>query len=576
MKAPTQRIRWAGFAALATSMLVAACGGGGGGGSEEAPLATRTCDQLASATVPAADIGLPTTGAAVTTAVVLPAGGSGPAAHGPYCLVSGNIRPVDASAPDIQFRLALPNDWNGKVAMFGGGGWNGFIFPLDGAAPLSGSSSYATPLARGYAVFASDSGHQTAAGVSPAAFTSNAEAYRNYVGDALKKTRDVAMSLLTSRYGRAPGKAYFMGSSKGGGEAITVAQRWPADWDGIIAAAPGWNFTLVGLHMLHASQVFAAPGAWLNEGKRTVLYQAALEACDHLDGLRDAVISNVQGCAAAFNPATASLSGVLLRCVGGVDTGDTCLSDTQLTALKKVSEPTPLGYTLGSGESSLPGYPVYFADNGGGAGDATQKAFVALFGPLGMVPPAYPLDLATMSVNWQLGDEYGRYLLAGDPDFTGALSLDIPSGGGYRERLLRLSALDANIADLTPFQARQGKLLLLTGTADRLISPRSTEFLYYRMQSAMGAAKVDAFARFYQIPGEQHSPISPVFEGAWDKLSALEDWAERGIDPADRLTMADEGGVPGRTRPVCRFPSWPKYKGTGDVNSASSFTCATS
>ncbi len=571
MKAYSHRIRRAGFAALGTSLLVAACGGG----SSDSPIATRTCDQLASAMVSAADIGLPTTGAAVSSAVAMPAGGSGTGAHGPYCLVSGNIRPVDASAPDIQFQLALPNDWNGKVAMFGGGGWNGFIFPLTGAAPLSGSSGYATPLARGYAVFASDSGHQTAAGVSQAAFGSNAEAYRNYIGDALKKTRDVATSLLSSRYGRAPSKAYFLGSSKGGGEAITVAQRWPADWDGIIAAAPGWNFTMVGLHMLHASQVFAAPGAWLNEAKRTVLYQAALEACDNLDGLRDAVISNVQGCAATFDPATASLAGVPLRCVGGTDTGDSCLSDTQLTALRKVSEPTPLSYTLGSGESSLPGYPVYYADNGGGAGDAAQKAFVALFGPLGLVPPAYPFD-SSMSVNWQLGDEYTRYVLVGDPAFTGALSLDIPSGGGYKDRLLALSALDANIADLTPFMAKQGKLLLLTGTADRLISPRSTEFLYSRMQSAMGAAKVDSFVRFYQVPGEQHSPVSPVFEGAWDKLTALEDWVERGIDPADRLTMADEGGVPGRTRPVCRFPSWPKYKGSGDANSASSFTCATS
>lgn len=554
--------------------LLLGCGGGGDGGTPPvAPRLTKTCADLQGAFVEASAIGLPTRGASVTSAVVVAGGGAGAAAYDTHCLVSGEIRPVDTSAPDIRFQLALPNDWNGKALMLGGAGFNGSIPSVSTPDALWGASKARLPLGRGYAVYASDSGHQSAADVPPGAFASNEESLRNYAGDALKKTRDVAAVLIRSRYGRAASRSYFLGYSKGGGEALAVAQRWPADWDGVIAGAPGWNVTAVSLQMLSASQAVAAPGAWLNEAKRGLLYRAALGACDALDGVADGVISHVRACALQFDPRTAVHEGVPLRCPGGLDTGDTCLSDAQLTALQQVNEPTRLSYTLGSGETSLPGFPVYIADNGGGAGTPVQVATMTALGVFGAVAPAF-VPTAAMSSAWQQADGFLRYVVLGDEGFN-PLTLDIGSGDGVASRIGAVSALDANISDLSPFKNRGGKLILWTGTADMLISPRATEFFYARLQSTMGADKVDAFVRFYQVPGAQHGPSS-VFQPEWDPLTAVEAWVERGVDPGNQLVVSDDAGVPGRTRPLCGYPAWPRYTGSGDVNSVASYVCASS
>jgi feruloyl esterase len=446
--------------------------------------------------------------------------------------------------------------------MLGGAGLNGSIPPLTNASNLWGSQKEPLPLSRGYAVFASDSGHQNREGEHPAAFGSNQEALENYAGDALKKTRDVAVQLVRSHYGRAPGKSYFIGYSKGGGEALAVAQRWPADWDGVVAGAAGWNVTGVALGMLNAAQAVATPGAWLNEAERHTLYAGVLGACDALDGAEDDLISNPRACEAQFDPAT-------LRCPQGEDESDACLSDVQLAALERINDPKSLSYVIGTGESNIPGHPVYLADHGGGVPDAVHKELLTQVGVYGSTPPAFP-PTPQMSMGVSLADGVFRHMIVGDPNFN-ILTMDIASGGGMASRIEAHSGLFSNVTDLSPFLNSGGKLLLWTGSAEP--AARTSTHYYSRMQAAMGPARVDSFVRYYEVPGAQHGPSS-AFQPEWDQLATIENWVEKGIDPANNIVATDDAGVPGRTRPLCMFPSWPKYNGSGDVNNAKSFTCA--
>ncbi|GAA3761056.1 tannase/feruloyl esterase family alpha/beta hydrolase [Plantactinospora mayteni] len=564
MQTSTRRKRWsiAFAAALALTVPALAASGIGASGNETDAAATQKCSVLNGKTIATGAIGIPTGGAIVSSAVAAGAGGTGNQAYGAHCLVSGDIRPVDPAAPNIKFQVALPRAWNGKAVMLGGAGLNGFIPPVTNASNLWGSQKMPLPLGRGYAVFSSDSGHQINEGQPPAAFGSNLEALKNYAGDALKKTRDVAVELIVSRYGRAPAESYFIGYSKGGGEALAVAQRWPADWDGVVAGAAGWNVTEVALNMLNAAQAVAAPGAWLNEAERHTLYTQVIKVCDFLDGAKDGIIGNVRACEARFDPST-------VRCPKGKDTDGTCLSDSQLAALKRMNDPKSLSYTVGAGETSILGYPIYIADHGGGVPDAVHKELLTDVGVYGSAPPAFP-PTAQMPSSFAQADGVFRHMIARDLNFN-TLAMDITSGGGIASGIEAHSALFSNITDLTAFRSRGGKLLIWTGSAEP--AARSSVRYYSRIQAAMGPAQVDSFVRYYEIPGAQHGPSS-AFQPEWDQLSAIESWVEKGIDPANNLVATDDAGVPGRTRPLCMFPSWPRYNDSGDINTATSFTCA--
>jgi len=172
--------------------------------------AAQPCANLAGVMIPANAIGLPTTGASVTSAA------DTTTANGAFCKVLGAIHPVDAKAPDILFQLNLPANWNGKALQMGGGGYNGrLVTGEDGRFP---DPKKPLPLGQGYATFGSDSGHETKPGEDAAAFAANEEALRNFGGDQLKKTHDVALALIKQHYGQAPRRMYFQGNSQGGHE----------------------------------------------------------------------------------------------------------------------------------------------------------------------------------------------------------------------------------------------------------------------------------------------------------------------------------------------------------------------
>ncbi len=508
--------------------------------------AAAACTRLATATIPASAIGLATTGATITSATLVSATADGGTAAGvEYCLVLGNIEPVESAAPPIMFEVNLPSTWNGKAFHFGGGGFDGTV--ITGIGPSVAANDAVPPLTRGYATFGSDSGHEGGNG----SFTVNNEALQNYASDQLKKTHDAAVYLIQQRYASSPKKTYFAGGSEGGREAFTVAQLWPEDYDGVIALFPAWNFDEAVLMFQEVSDQWAAPGAWPDVAKQAVLANAVLAACDAQDGVADGLVSNVKGC--AFNPAT-------VRCLpNGADTGDTCLSDTQITALQQGPGKTlSLPYTTGNGETTYPAYNVF------SGGDLRYNG-------AGSSAPANPASF-TMPLVTFLVSSWTEYAVAQSASYD-YLDLDPLNPGSYQGRIIGLgSIMDMNRTNLSQFQARGGKFLLAHGQADVTLSPGSSELYYSRLVQTMGATAVSSFFKFYEIPGYAHGV--GVFNASWDSITALEGWAEGAVAPTNQVTTDISTATAGRTRPMCEYPTWPKYS-AGDVNSAASFTCAT-
>ncbi|MBE7366538.1 tannase/feruloyl esterase family alpha/beta hydrolase [Ramlibacter pallidus] len=563
---------WITAAAALAAITVVACGGGGSDPVAQPPApppapVQMACADLAGLAIPAAEIALPTSGGTVTSAVVVPAAGTGANLVPEHCLVNASLAPVDPAATPILLRVALPTTWNGKALMFGGGGFDGTIPAITGNIS-NGPTDQPRPIGRGYATFASDSGHQANEyGSQDGRWGLNDEAVANFGGDALKKTRDASMFVIKKRYGTAPVKSYFAGGSTGGREALTSIQRWPADWDGAIAWYPAWNDAGALLAGWKLTRTLAQAGAYPNQAKRGVVYNAALEACDALDGVTDGLISNQNACNASFDPMTATVGGQPLRCAGGGDTGNNCLSDVQIAALESMNRDTVFNFPLASGETRYQGVNVWGADLGMLTPAAVQP--VVTFLALGTTQPAMPMPRTAPYVS-VLVDQWIKYSVTRDANFD-SLTLDPENPGPYAGRISDLSQQLDTKTDISGFQARGGKLLLAHGTADILVSTRATQEYYRRLQAQFGQAKLDTFARYYEVPGLGHA-ISSVFNAAWDSLTTLEQWVEKGTAPGPQVTT-DTVGVPGRTRPMCDYPKWPRYNGSGDVNAASSFTC---
>jgi len=555
--------------ALSTCAVLVGCGGGDDDNTPaQQPL---SCGDLAGMTIAAAKIGLPTNGASVTAATPVAAAGSGASATPAYCKVSAAISPVDPAAPKIMMQVALPSTWNNKVMMYGGGGYDGTIPDVTGNVPV-GPADQPTPLGRGYATFASDSGHQANALASQdGSFGVNDEAVANFSGDTLKKARDVAIAVINARYAASgPTKAYFAGGSSGGREALEVAQKWPQDWDGVIALYPAGAAASLDLQFGRITRALAQPGAYPNAAKRKALYDASIQACDTLDGVADGLISNVKACNALFNPTTATVNGRPLRCAAGADTGDTCLSDAQIAAFNVINTPITFNYTLASGETQYPGFNTWGTDFGITSASPFQP-FVS-FLSLNSAQPASPMPNAAPygSVFW---DQWVRFFVTRDANFN-SLTLDPQNPGLYQARISTLTGLqDVNKTDLTAFQSKGGKILIAHGMSDALVSTRATEQYVDRVRATMGGARTDSFLRYYEIPGYGHA-ISTVFQASWDSLTTLENWVEKGTLPPNQI-VTDTIGVPGRTRPLCDYPAYPRYNGSGDVNAAASFSCST-
>ncbi|MGW6442146.1 tannase/feruloyl esterase family alpha/beta hydrolase [Lentzea sp. NPDC055074] len=536
------------LAVLATSVLLL---GVDPASATTPPRSVPSCASLAQLVIPASVIGLPTTGGRVQAAAVVTSVVSGQAIE--HCQVDADLYPVDRSAPAIKMRVSLPHGWNRGALMFGGGGYNGTIPALTGNVPFAAADALA-PLARRYAVFASDSGHQQGPGAVPSldgSFGVNDEAVRNFAaGDALKKTHDASLFLIRRAYGLGPARTYFAGGSTGGREALIVAQRWPRAFDGVISGFPAWNNLAEALYLGHLTQALSRPGAFPGPEKQKLLYDTVINACDGLDGVRDGVVSNLRGC--HFDPR-------VLRCPDGADTGPTCLSDAQIGAVTAMSTPYRWPYRVASGETHYPGFPFL-------SGADMRTPFLGF----GTTAPAHPMPV-TSGYGMQYWDQWVRYFLTRDPGFN-SLDLDPGRPGKWLDRISHLSTIqDRNNVDLGPFARSGGKLLLLHGAADELVSHRSTNDYYERVRDLLGPRTTDGFLRYYLVPGANHANFgTPSFAAGWDSLSALESWVASGRSPKNPV-VADV--THDRTRPLCEYPAWPRYR-AGDPDSASSFTCA--
>lgn len=542
--------------------------------SEQAPLidpvetaiAAMICAQVSGMQIPATLIALPTTGGLVTDTTVVAPAGTGTAAIGGYCKVSGEISPVDPAAPKIKFQVDLPAKWNGKAMAFGGGGFDGSIPNIAGNVGF-GPTDQKVPLGRGYATFGSDSGHQAGPlGSQDCSFALHDEALRNFTVEAPKKTHDAAVFIIQAAYGRRPQKKYFVGGSTGGREALAAIQRWPADWDGAIALYPAWNDMGAILQGQRIIRALAAPGAYPNQAKRKVLYDAVMAVCDKLDGLEDGIISNQRACNQIFDPN-------VVRCPGGEDTGDTCLSDAQIQALHVYNTAANFNFPMASGLQSFPGCNVWGADLGMTKEDAGGYALqpYVIFLTLGTKQPSLPADRSMPYLSPFL-DQFMKYAVVRDPTGTfDTLSIDPENPGPYAERISELSKELDTSTDISEFVARGGKLLIAHGLQDVLVSTRASEMYWEFLEAQFGPEKVREFARYYEVPGAGHA-FASAFTPGWDSVTALENWVEKGIAPANQI-ITDTAVHKGRTRPLCEYPMWPKYNGSGDPDLASSFTC---
>jgi tannase/feruloyl esterase len=522
------------------------------------------CAGLAGRSIEPKLIGLANGTASVTSAAIERVAAS-PATPEPsvaYCKVLGEIAPRDPAAPPIRFEINLPESWNGKAVQYGGGGFNGVL--ITGLAPLRDARlDTPVPVARGFATWGTDSGHDNAKLAEIQAFALNDEALENFSFAAYKKVRDAAVEIARLHYGTAPRRVYFYGGSEGGREGLTMAQRFPADFDGIVSVVPVINW--VGLQAAGARNGIAMMGAgWLSPAKVKTLHKAVMEACDGLDGLADGIVSRYASCTGAFDPQK-------LRCADGRD-NETCLTDAQVAAVETIRTPYVFPFQLANGITSYPGYNY--------GGEDQPDGMVAWSS--GPKPPVFPLPApAEQSRIWFFGAGAVRYFLAGDANLDPRKFRP----EDYKARIERISALmDSTDPDLSRFAARGGKLILKENMSDYAQSPFAGVEYYKSVVAKLGQGAVDSFMRFYVTPGASHSGTgvssvdgAPLPRGV-DLLEAIDAWADRGAAPDALVQVAQETKPPfvvTASRPMCRYPAWPRYKGEGPSKEAASFECVT-
>jgi hypothetical protein len=563
-----------------------ACGGGGRDLDYVArgPLlksnAAADCTALKGRSITAADIGEPTSGAVVTDAVYVPATAEAnnstntavTLATPDHCQVLVDIRPTDPTAPVIKSQVNLPTEWNGKKMQFGGGGYNGTLQNALGS-PQQAPLNSPRVVSRGYVTAGTDSGHQNAALPEIFAFALNDESLVNFSYASYKKTHDVAMHLAQTYYGKRPGRSYYMGGSEGGREGLMMAQRYPEDFDGIIASDPVMNWT--GLQTFGnwlGGILQSAPGAWLGN-KTQLVHDTVTAACDGLDGIVDNVVSNYAACKPVADAALAAK-----RCPTGTDESPACFSDAQLNVIRAAHTGYTFDFPLANGMRSYAG----FGYGGEGLAGNWSNWLVGTASPT-----AGPAANGINQV-YRFGNGYVRYFIARDPNFNPLTY----NPNNFQARVLQVSNLmDATNTNLAPFFNRGGKLILREDLSDTAQSPYTGLNYYNEVRARFGAAATDnSFATYVATglphtsggvnPGTANAPSYGI-PGRVDLLPALEDWVERGIRPATQYTLVNTQPVGPfavtATKPLCRYPAYPRYianspAGGGD---AANYTCVT-
>jgi feruloyl esterase len=468
------------------------------------------------------------------------------AVNAPFCRIEGAIRPSADS--DIKFEVWLPPAaaWNGKYEGVGNGGFAGsLIYPaMDWA------------LQGGYAVSATDTGHAGGALESHWAL-GHPEKIVDFGWRAIHETAVASKAIVEAYYARPPAHAYFSGCSDGGREALMEAQRFPRDYDGIVAGAPANAWSRLLTAAISDSQALAAtPESWLSPDKLGVVTAAALAACHGEAGVLD------DPGACRFDPAS-------LICKSGAAAD--CLTAPELASLRRIYA----GPKDAAGKSLFPGFPP-----GGEAGPAAWSLWIT----------GTPPKRETGSLIYYFGTGFFGDMVFDTPEWD-FRSLDLADGLA-RAQAKTGPALDATQTDLGAFKAAGGKLLQYHGWSDAAIPPANSIAYYEQVAAGLGGvAATQPFYRLFLAPGMQHcgggaAPNAvggvfgtppPVRDPAHDVVAALAHWVEDGAAP-ERITatLYRDGdpaeGVAGQ-RPWCPYPAVAHVSGAGSRTDAAGWTC---
>ena len=482
--------------------------------------ASASCESLASLTLKDATI---TAASTVATGAFRPP--AAPSGRGEefkglasFCRVAVTLRPSTDS--DIKVEVWLPaSGWNGKFQAVGNGGWAGAI----------GYAAMSRALAHGYATSSTDTGHT---GASASFALGHPEKLADYAYRSEHEMTVKAKAIINAFYGTGAKRSYWNGCSTGGRQALTEAQRFPDDYDGIIAGAAANPKThLDAWRVWMAQAMFKDEASVIPVTKFPMIHQAVLAACDAIDGLKDGLIDDPTRC--HFNPQ-------VLECKGGDAPG--CLTSAQVIAARVVMSPAR---DRTSGAEIFPGFEP-----------GTELGWQQMLAG----PEPYGTAL----------DQF-KYIVFGDPRWdwrTFELERDVAIADKKSQGTL--SSIDPN---LTAFARHGGKLLMYHGWSDQDIAPRASINFYGRTLDATNVARGDAnWIRLFMVPGMGHCGGG---EGpnTFDMMAALEPWVEQGVIPERVVAAHRSEDKVDRTRPLCAYPQVARYVGTGGIDDAANFVC---
>ena len=456
-----------------------------------------------------------------------------------FCRVLGTIKPTGDS--DIRFEVWLPaSGWNGRFLQMGNAGFAGLILPLFLTHPLAG----------GYAVAATDDGHQ---GFGAAWATGHPEKVVDFAYRAVHLTSERSKEIIKSFYGTTQNYSYFNGCSEGGREGLMEAQRYPDDFDGIISGNPGhiWNHLFFsGIWNNRAFQSDSA--SYVSPDKLKLVETAAVAACDMKDGVKDGIISDPMSC--AFDVSS-------LQCKTA--DSDSCLTEAQVTALKKI---------YSGPQNSRTGQKINF-----GLEPGVETMLTAFSTAPGS--PKIP----------GLADFFFSGMVFENPKWD-VQTLNFDQDVTFTDN--KLGFIDATNPDLSKFMASGGKLIQYHGWRDQGVPPM-TSVDYYEsvIANSKGLNNTQNFYRLFMVPGMNHcfggpgpnvfgnvlapQPLQPNAEN--DIQKSLERWVEKGVASnkiiAAKYTDDDPKKGVVMTRPLCAYPQQARWTGKGSTNDAANFTC---
>ncbi len=447
-----------------------------------------------------------------------------------FCRVELEAHPVADSSIRIEIWMPAPEAWNGKFQGIGNGGY-------------SGNMAYAvmaTALKAGYAVAATNTGHE---GDDLAFGKGHPEKRIDWSYRAIHVTAEVSKLVVRNHLGRQPEHAYFVGCSTGGHQALSEAERYPLDYDGIVAGDPAYDtVNQVAAYLWSWKATHDDAGAPLfTSGHLKFVTQSVITACDALDGVKDGLITDPRKC--HFDVST-------LACKAGADpSSNTCLSPQQIAGLKKVYSGT---YNPRTRQQIFPGWSL----GSEGFGAAASQGWGAY-----IVDPKKPMRI----------DVFGDFAF-NDPSWDWH-TFDFDHDMSFA--LQQVGDMEADNPDLSAFRARGGKLVMTTGWSDPIAAPLDI-VKYYEAAEAKngGPTRTQEFFRFFMAPGMGHCGGGPG-PNTFDSLAALDAWVTAKKPPTRLIASHLTDGKSDRTRPLCAYPAAAVYTGKGSTDEAENFVCST-